>query len=145
MNQMGILSKLKDIISKGDKSIESLKQVDEELSILQKKINAEIIAIIGTGGRLKGLPLIYITPDEADLKKLSAKLSELVNPIKDISEDRNFRDFIINFDDSILFFKPIMREISIFAILLKNNDVLTLKQWIYKNELVLKELFHEKA
>ena len=72
MRKIGILSKLKDAFS--SKSIDSLKEIEIELSKLQKKINAEMIALIGIGGRIKGLPLIYVTNDEDQLKKISARL-----------------------------------------------------------------------
>ncbi len=136
---MGILTKIF-----GKKSIESLKEIEEDLNKLKKKTGSEIIAIIGTGGRLKGLPLIYTTNDETDLKRFSARLSELITPLANLSKERIFRDIIINYDDSILFFKQFLKNTSYFAVFDNKDNVLALKQWIYKNEQLLKELLHEE-
>ncbi len=136
---MGILEKLF-----GKKSIDSLRGIEMDLNKLQKKTGSEIIAIIGTGGRLKGLPLIYTTSEETDLKRFSARLSELITPLANLSNERIVRDIIINFDDSILFFKQFLRNISYFAVFNNKDNVLALKQWIYKNEQLLKELLHEE-
>ncbi len=136
---MGILSRLF-----GKKEAEqSFKEIEAELIKLQKKINAEMIVIFGTGGRLKGLPLIYSASDENELKRFSARIYELLNPINNLSDKRQFRDFIINYEDSILFFKKILANIGYFAIFQNKDDLLSLKQWVYKKEQTLKELFHE--
>jgi len=82
---MGILSKLF-----GTKSEESFQEMESDLIKFQKKINAEMIAIFGTGGRLKGLPLIYATSDDNDLKKISARLNELLKPVNNLSDNRAF-------------------------------------------------------
>ena len=110
---------------------------------MQKKLNAEMIVIFGTGGRLKGLPLIYATTDEMELKKFAARIYELINPLKNLSEERHFRDFILNYEDSILFFKQFLANIGFFALFQNKDDILPLKQWVYKKEPILKELFHE--
>jgi len=139
---MGILTKVKELFEK--KPIETLRQLEEELAKIQNKNKYDIIALIGTGGRLKGLPLVYATEDEDSLKILSARLSELLKTIQNLSTEDIFRDIVINYTDSILFFKPIMNNISFFAVVRENNDILILKQFIYKNENLLKELFHDK-
>lgn len=140
---MGIFSKIKEIFEK--KPIESFEQFEEELSKMKDKNRFETIALIGIGGRVKGLPLIYATDEDLSLKRFSAKLSELLKMIENLSNERSLRDFIINYDDSILFFKPIMNNIGFFAILNEKNDILVLKQFIYNNEKLLKELFHEES
>jgi hypothetical protein len=102
-----------------------------------------MIGIFGIGGRLKGLPLIYTSDDESDLKQISARLYEIVEPLNNLATERMLRDMIINFDDSSLFFKQIMRNIGYFAIFHDKSNLLTLKQWIYKKEEFLKELLHD--
>lgn len=139
---MGILTKVKELFEK--KPIETLRQLEEELAKIQSKNKYEIIALIGTGGRLKGLPLVYAAEDENSLKILSARLSELLKIIQNLSEEDILRDIVINYDDTILFFKPIMANISFFAVVRENDDILILKQFIYKHEDILKELFHDK-
>ena len=138
---MGILTKFRELFEK--KPIETLRQL--ELAKIQLKNRYEIIALIGTGGRLKGLPLVYATEDENSLKILSARLSELLKMIENLSMDDILRDIVINYNDSIVFFKPIMNNISFFAVLRENDDILIVKQFIYKNEDLLKELFHDKV
>jgi len=135
---MGFLSRIF-----GKKEEESIQEIESEMAKLKKKVNAEMIAIFGIGGRLKGLPLIYASDDEADLKQFSARLYEIIDPLTKLTHDRTLRDFIINYNDSILFFKQFMKNIGYFAIFRNQNDLLNLKQWIYKKEQVLKELLHE--
>jgi hypothetical protein len=140
---MGIFSKVREIFEK--KPIESFKQFEEELSKLKDKNRYEIISLIGIGGRVKGLPLIYATDDDTSLKVYSAKLNELFNMIQNLSDEKIFRDFTVNYDDSILFFKPIMSNIGFFAIINNKNDIMIIKQFIYNNEKLLRELFHEES
>ena len=117
---MGILSRLF-----GKKETEeSFKQIEEELSKMQKKMNSEMIVIFGTGGRLKGLPLIYVAIDETELKKFAARIYEIIAPLNTLSEDRNLRDCVINYEDSILFFKQILANIGFFAIFQNKDDIL---------------------
>lgn len=136
---MGILSR----IFGGKKEEETIQAIEAEMVKLKEKTKAEMIAIFGVGGRLKGLPLIYVADDEAALKRFSARLFELVGPIKFLSENRTLRDFVINYADSILFYKQILTNIGYFAIFQDKEDTLTLKQWIYKKESILKELLHD--
>ena len=135
---MGFLSKIF-----GNKEEESFKLIEEELDKLKKKTESEMIALIGSGGRLKGLPLIYVCDDEMELKKFSARLNELVKPIELLSDKRSFRDLIISYENSVLFYKPILSNVSYFAIFQNRDNMLPLKQWVYKKEDALKELFHE--
>ena len=140
MNKEGFFSRLKT-----KNSIESLEEFEKELKKLSEKINAEILALIGTGGRLKGLPLIYFAKEEEDLKKVSANLVELLNPLNKVSDNRVFRDITISFDDDLIFFKPILKNVGFFGVFYKKDDVVLLKQLIYKNEQLLKELFHDES
>ena len=140
MNKEGFFSRLKT-----KNSIESLEEFEKELKKLSEKINAEILALIGTGGRLKGLPLIYFAKEEEDLKKISANLVEVLNPLNKVSDNRIFRDITISFDDDLIFFKPILKNVGFFGVFYKKDDVVLLKQLIYKNEQLLKELFHDES
>jgi len=136
----GFFSRLKN-----KNSIDSLEEFEKELKKVSEKINAEILALIGTGGRLKGLPLIYFAKEEEDLKKVSANLVELLNPLNKVSDNRVFRDITISFDDDLIFFKPILKNVGFFGVFYKKDDVVLLKQLIYKNEQLLKELFHDES
>ncbi len=136
---MGFLSKIF-----GKKEEHDIQVIESEMVKLKKKYNAEMIVIFGIGGRLKGLPLIYACDDDNEVKQFSARLYEVIVPLDRVSVDRNIRDVVINYNDSILFFKQIMENIGYFAIFGNKNDLLNLKQWIYKKEQILKELLHEK-
>jgi len=136
----GFFSRLKN-----KNSIDSLEEFEKELKKVSEKINAEILALIGTGGRLKGLPLIYFAKEEEDLKKISANLVEVLNPLNKVSDNRIFRDITISFDDDLIFFKPILKNVGFFGVFYKKDDVVLLKQLIYKNEQLLKELFHDES
>lgn len=139
MGKIGILSRLF-----GKKEVEQgFQELESELVKLQKKTSAEMIVILGTGGRLKGLPLVYSAMDENDMKRFSARLFELIGPVNNLSDQRIVRDFIINYQDSILFFKPILTNISFFALYQNKDNLLDLKQWVYKKEELMKNLFHE--
>ncbi len=135
---MGFLSKIF-----GQKEEQGIKEIEGDMEKLKKKTSAEMIVIFGIGGRLKGLPLIYSSDDENDVKRLSARLHEVIDPITKISDDRTIRDFIVNYNDSILFFKQVMTNIGYFAMFGNKNDLLALKQWIYSKEKVLKNLLHD--
>ncbi len=140
---MGLFSKLKEALSK--KSLESLTEFESEMEKLKNKMSAQIISIIGIGGRLKGLPLIFATSDEDLLKRYSAKLVEVVNAVKNVSPDHSNWDFLLNYYTELLFFKPIMKDIGLFAALKRPEDVTELKQWFFKHEEKLKELFHKQV
>ncbi len=137
---MGVFSRLKDLFSK--KSIDSLKEVEQELNKLQKKSNSEIIALLGIHGRLKGLPLIYISKNEVDLRRISAQLTELLKPLKNIYSQREIQDIIIRYMDSILYYRPLMKNVSFFAIVPHKNNLIALQQWINSKREILEELFH---
>ncbi len=138
---MGILSKLF-----GKKSIETLKEFDAELTKFQKKIGYEMIALIGTAGRLKGLPLIYAyaAEDDTSLKKYSARLNEIINPINVITEGRKVDELSLLFEGNILILKPITPEIAFFAITQITSDITSIQQWIDKRISILEKIFQEK-
>ncbi|MFW9878724.1 MAG: hypothetical protein ACFFG0_37070 [Candidatus Thorarchaeota archaeon] len=135
---MGFLSKIF-----GKKEEKGIQEIELEMVKLKKKVNAEMIAIFGIGGRLKGLPLIYASDNESDLKQISARLYEIIGPLKKLAIERTLKDLIINYDDSSLLFKQIMKNIGYFAIFQDKSNILNLKQWIYKKEEFLKELLHD--
>ncbi len=137
---MGILTR---IFGEKKEEEESIQAIEKDLLKLKERVKAEMIAIFGVGGRLKGLPLVYAADDEPALKQFSARLYELIGPIKFLSEQRTLRDFVINYHDSILFYKQILTNIGFFAILLDKEDILTVKQWVYKKESTLKDLLHK--
>ncbi len=139
---MGLFSRLKEFFS--GKSIESIREFENELKKLQKKSDSEVIALIGTGGRLKGLPLVYVSNEETDLKRYTARIAELINPLDNLSLEKTVKDVLIRFEDSNLLYVPIMREISFFGITPKTSEINTLGNWITEKAQIIKELFHNK-
>lgn len=135
---MGFLSKIF-----GKKEQKGIQEIELEMQKLKKKVDAEMIGIFGIGGRLKGLPLIYTSDDESNMKQISARLYEIIEPLNKLAPERTLRDLIINYDNSTLYFKQIMKNIGYFAIFHDKSNLLTLKQWIYKKEDFLKELLHD--
>jgi len=135
---MGLFSKLKDFFS--GKSLESLKEYEPEIQKLQKKSNSEIIALIGTHGRLKGLPIIYAATDESDIRRLTAQITELIGPLTKISDEETIRDVTIRYYGSILFYKPISETVSFFALATYKTDISTLDQWVNSNTVALREI-----
>ena len=139
---MGIFSKLKEIFS--GKSIESLKEFEPEIKKLQKKSNSEIVALIGTDGRLKGLPLIYAAIIEDNIRRYTAQLTELMGPLKKVDDKKEIRYIFIRYENSILFYKPIMKNISFFAITPNKSSISTFQHWIEDKTDILREVFHSE-
>ncbi|MFX1384474.1 MAG: hypothetical protein ACFFBP_18775 [Promethearchaeota archaeon] len=142
---MGIITRIKEIFEKKQIEFDSLKELETELVILKKKTNSKIIAIIGSGGRLKGLPLIYDADDENLLKIYTAKINELLIPIRNLADDKELTDFIINYKDSIILFKNIIENIGFLAFTRFSNDIALTQQWLFKNEIFLKKIFEQKV
>lgn len=135
-------SKIKEVI--GMKPIETLKDFEADLIKLKEKTNCSYTALIGTGGRLKGLPLIYATDDENLLKRYTAKLCELVEPLKNLSNQDKLREFRIYYEDTIVIFKPIANDIDFIAAVKNSDYVQYIAQWIYKKQSDLKNIFENK-
>lgn len=140
---MGLFSRLKEFFS--GKSIESIKEFETELHKLQKKSNSEILALIGTGGKLKGLPIVYVSNEDSVLKRYTARIAELINPLNTLSAEKTVKDVMIRFEDSILVYVPILKGISFFGIVPRKNDFITLRNWVTSNSPLIKELFQDKV
>ncbi|MHA1378131.1 MAG: hypothetical protein ACTSRG_07090 [Candidatus Helarchaeota archaeon] len=140
---MGLWSRLKDIFSK--KALESFKEIEAEFIKLQKKSNSKIISIIGTSGKPKGLPLIFVTSEEDNLKRYSANMAELMTPLRNITAGRKIKEFIVYYGDSIIYFKPILEDISFFALVNDKNDVQTIRQWLNAKLSELRDVFPTKT
>lgn len=135
---MGLFSRLKEFFS--GKSIETLKEFEPEIKKLQKKSSSEIIALIGTHGRLKGLPIIYSSTDESDIRRHTAQITELIGPLTKISAEETIRDVTIRYYGSILFYKPVSENVSFFALASYKTDISTLEQWVNSNIVTLREI-----
>jgi hypothetical protein len=140
---MGLFSRLKEFFS--GKSIESIKEFETELEKLQKKSNSEVLALIGTGGKLKGLPIVYVSNEDSILKRYTARIAELINPLNTLSAEKTVKDVMIRFEDSILVYVPILKGLSFFGIVPRKNDFFTLRNWVTNNSPLIKELFQDKV
>ncbi|MHA1263952.1 MAG: hypothetical protein ACTSRS_01855 [Candidatus Helarchaeota archaeon] len=139
---MGILSKIKDLFSR--KSIETVKEFEVEFHKLLKKTDSEVIALMGTKGKIKGLPLIYASQEGVKFRKYIAKLAELVAPIQFLYEDKIMKDIIIRYIDSSLYLRPIMPNISFFVISAPQGNLELLQSWIIEHDSIIRNLFHDQ-
>ena len=122
---MGILSRIF-----GKKSIESLKEFEEELNKFREKNDSEMLALIGTGGRLKGLALVHSSKDEDLMKKYAARVNELMDPLNLVTQGKKVEELSLKFDGNHLIFKPITEDISFFAITQEESDISSIVEWI---------------
>ncbi|HEY0090037.1 MAG TPA: hypothetical protein VGB37_14420 [Candidatus Lokiarchaeia archaeon] len=135
---MGILDRLKEILNRT--SVESLKDFELELYRIKQKTNSKLIALIGTGGRLKGLPLIYTFDDDKILNKIAAKLCEVKSFALDISDEKKLNEIILNYENNILIFNPFMKDIGFFAIIQSDTDIISIRTWMEKKLPTIKAL-----
>ncbi|MBD3196446.1 MAG: hypothetical protein GF317_15410 [Candidatus Lokiarchaeota archaeon] len=127
---MEMFTKIRDFFSK---SMESIKELEKELSILQSKFSSGFVSIIGYGGRLKGLPLIYEKKNEKEIKRLSAKLVESLSAMESIKNHQSIENFDIRFTEEILFFRKVTNEVAIIALLPYGNNINKLKEFVKEN------------
>jgi hypothetical protein len=136
---MGILTKLKEAVS--GKPAESLKEFELELYRIKQKCKSKIVALMGIGGRLKGLPLIYTSDDDNIRNVTSAKLYEILSSVIDITGDKKVNDFILNCEGEVLIFKPLMENIGLFAIIPDEGEIPHIREWIDKKIPMLESIF----
>jgi len=139
---MGILSKVKEVIV--GKPAESLKEFELELYRIKQKCKSKIVALVGIGGRLKGLPLIYTSDDDKILNLTSAKLYEILASVYDITGGKKVKDVILSCEDEIYILKPLMENIGIFAIIPDESEIPHIREWIDKKVPLLENIFEGK-
>jgi hypothetical protein len=118
------------ILSKKLKEHKSIQEFEEELNSLQHRIKSKMLALVGIGGRLKGLPIIYVANDDHDLKMFSAQLNEFFEPLKRLLSIRKVKDFTINTAEETLYFEPITDKVGFFADLGNGNNIFEIKHLI---------------
>ena len=136
---MGILSesKLKDHVS--------IQEFVEALEDLHHRIRSKILALIGLAGRIKGLPIVYVTTNNYDLKLFSAKLNEFIDPLKKLFQYEKVKDFTINFEEYSIYFEPITDNVGFFGIISNGNNIFEIKHLLSKKKEMLKELLHAES
>jgi hypothetical protein len=102
---------------------------------------SEIVAIIGTGGRLKGLPLIYSVNQEDIFKKMVAQISELVNIAEALDEQKELVEVNLKFEGLYLILIPIKENIGFLGVSPTPNDMKVFREWMKKNLKTIVNLF----
>lgn len=139
---IGILDKIKDLF--GSVSIESIQDYEKELQKLHSNaMFSEGVGIIGTGGRLKGLPLIYSVNNEEDFKKGVARISELIHHARELNFQKQLVEVNLNFDGLYLILIPIKEDFGFLGISPTWNDMKVFREWMKKNLKKIEELFKE--
>jgi hypothetical protein len=138
---MGILSRFKEFFV--GKPIETIKELEIDLDKLFKKCDSRLMALIGTGSKIRGLSLIYSATNEDIVRQFSARLSELIPALNSLSNAKKIKDIHINYEDEILYFKPLIENIGFIALYRQKNDILNIQQWINGKTAVIIELFHK--
>jgi len=137
---MGIFDKIKDIFAKS--SLESLQDLEKKIQVLHgKAIFSEVVALIGIGGRLKGLPLVYSVKEEKEFKALVARLSELINPLNDLESTNELIEFLIIYKGLYVIFISIKENIGFLGSSPIMDDITVFREWINKNMKDLISLF----
>ena len=139
---MGILPKLFHTIKK--EYIDSLNNFESDIYKLQDEINSKLITIRGTTGEFKGTSLISSTDDERIVKKFSERISDKLPEFEDLLRDPIFNQIILNYEDILLFFKPLTRRIGILAIVHDIDDIKIIKKWLKERAPTLEKIFEEK-
>jgi len=139
---MGILPKLYDIIEKT--SIEALNDLENELYKLHENIKSEIIAIIGTQDEFKGEVLISSIDDKNLLKIVSTRIREKLPELEDPLREKFYNQLIVNFQDLLLFFRPVLRNVGVLAIVHQKEDIKPIKKWLKEKANILENLFKNK-
>ena len=136
---VGILSesKLKDHVS--------IQEFVEALEDLHHRIRSKILALIGLSGRIKGLPIVYVTNNNYDLELLSAKLNEFIDPLKKLFQYEKVKDFTINFEEYSIYFEPITDNVGFFGIISNGNNIFEIKHLLSKKKEMLKEMLHTES
>jgi hypothetical protein len=139
---MGILPKLYNTVKK--EYIDSLNNFESDLYKLQEDINSKLITIMGTKGDFKGTSLISSTDDEMIVKKFSERVSDKLPEFEDLLRDPIFNQIVLNYEDILLFFKPMTKKIGILAIVREVDDIKIIKKWLKEKSTILENIFEEK-
>ena len=134
-----MFNKIKDYFVKAP--IESLKELEKELTELQSKFKSGFVTIIGFSGRMKGLPLIYQTEEEKTIKKITANLVNSLESMRDILSHQSIEHFNIHWTENIIYFRKITKNIGILALLEYGKDINRLKEWVSDNLTKIGHLF----
>jgi hypothetical protein len=125
----------------GSTSIENLKELEKELMELQEQFRSGFIAVIGFGGRAKGLPLIFDAKNKEEIKKISAKFVNSLSSMNDLLGRQTIENIELRYTENILYFRKVNFEIGIIALIEYGKDIDKIKDWIGDNLSKVKMLF----
>ena len=125
----------------GSTSIENLKELEKELMELQEQFKSGFIAVIGFGGRVKGLPLIYQTKNKEEVKKRAAEFVNALGSMDGLLGRQSIENLNIRFTENILYFRKVNNEIGIIALIEYGKDIDRIRDWIGDNISKVKILF----
>ncbi|MBN1802986.1 MAG: hypothetical protein JW891_15865 [Candidatus Lokiarchaeota archaeon] len=115
--------------------LETLKEFEGELKKLHFLTSSQIIAIIGIGGRFKGLPLIYVAEDEYQLKSYSARIVEILNKLTIFSNTERYpKELVVYYDDSVVFLRKITEDIGFLGLTKFESDAELIREWVSKRQ-----------
>jgi hypothetical protein len=97
--------------------------------------------VIGYGGRLKGLPLIYQADNKDQIKKVTAKFVNALGSMEGILGRQSVENLNVRFTENIVHFRKVNNEIGIIALIEYGNDIDRIKEWIGDNLSKVKRLF----
>ncbi len=127
---MGKLSKLLKHVK-----IETLQEFEGELKRLRFITSSQIIALIGIGGRFKGLPLIYVADDELQLKSYSARIVEILNKLTIFSNaEKHPKELVVYYEGSVVFLKKITDDMGFLGLTRFESDAELMREWIAKRQ-----------
>lgn len=137
---MGILENIKDVFS--TISLESIQNFEKDIQKLHSMaMFSEVVAIIGTSGRLKGLPLVYSVNQEENFKNLIAKINELIYHAKELDNQKELVELNLNFKGLYVILIPIKENFGFLGVSPTWNDMKVFREWMKKNLKKLKNLF----
>ncbi|MFX1396337.1 MAG: hypothetical protein ACFFAS_04755 [Promethearchaeota archaeon] len=120
--------------------IESLTEFEGELQKLRFITSSQIIAIVGIGSRFKGLPLIYVTDNENQLKVYSARIVQVLEHLTYFRSEKPVKELIVYYDDYAVIFRRLSEDVGFLGLTRFESDAEVMRQWILKKESMLKKI-----
>jgi predicted regulator of Ras-like GTPase activity (Roadblock/LC7/MglB family) len=136
---MGLLSRLRETLL--GKDIETAVEFEKELEELVTDYGLSHVSIIGIGGRLKGLPLIYSSENEKMIKNLAAKIPELIKPIQTLHSAQELERTVIKYKETYLILIKLTENIAFIGISDKKTPIEDSVLWIESKKDVINRLF----
>jgi ArsR family metal-binding transcriptional regulator len=138
---MGLFSKLKETLL--GKDIETAVEFEKELEELVTDYGLTHVAIIGIGGRLKGLPLIYSSENENVIKNLAAKMPELIKPIQTLQPSQEFERTVIKYKEKYLILIKLNENIGFIGMSDRKTPIEDSVKWIESKKDIINKLFEK--